>query len=277
MGLLFVFAVLSAHGQDTSPWKGEPTRLDVLVGDTEKYIAKMREDYRVSEEFSRAVEAAIGKHAEDTCIGDYEGFITALAALADEAQSQQGVEPTALEGFRNIFKTDLLMNCPQDMVLVEGSYCIDKHEYPGKEGESPQGGVLWAEAKETCEKAGKHLCTEKEWFRACKGPACIENSFPETFDFKACGVTNIFAPPDAEWKIKDREQCMSVYGVDDLAGGMWEWIEDEFHGGFHVLRNGASPGETRPACDKSIWLSPEEREAYAGFRCCAQPVITKPQ
>ena len=274
--ILFASISFSEVPRAASPWQGEPTRLDVLVTEIESFVAEEREKYSANEGFIKTVEDA-ASFMKDTCERDYFKFLKTLEKFAQEAVDGQTMEPNTLDEFRNIFKTDLILNCPQDMVLIDGTYCIDRHEYPGTDGESPLGSVLWSEAKEKCEAAGKRLCSENEWFRACSGPPCVENSFPESFNSFDCGATFAFEPPRGEWKIKDREQCRSIYGVDDLAGGIWEWVADEFRSGFRILRSGALPNEAQPACDKSLWLSPEAREPYAGFRCCAQPVVAIPQ
>ncbi|MEW6200719.1 MAG: SUMF1/EgtB/PvdO family nonheme iron enzyme [bacterium] len=274
--IIFASVLFSAVPATAAPWQGEPTRLDVLVAEIQSFVAEEREKYSANEGFLKTVEDAANL-MKDTCERDYSKFLETLEEFAQEAGNEQTMEPNTLERFYNIFKTDLMLRCPLDMVLIEGTYCIDRHEYPGAEGESPLGGVLWSEAGEKCEVAGKRLCTEKEWFRACSGPPCVENSFPESFNSGECGATFAFEPPKGEWKIKDREQCMSIYGVDDLAGGIWEWVADEYRVGLRILRSGALPNESQPSCDKSSWLSPDVREPYAGFRCCAQPVIAIPQ
>ena len=85
--------------------------------------------------------------------------------------------------------------CPQDMVLVAGSYCVDRWEaslveitptgeqpFPpnhrveerlvraqSRAGVEPQAYISGAEAQRACEMAGKRLCTAWEWWRACAG------------------------------------------------------------------------------------------------------------
>ena len=50
--------------------------------------------------------------------------------------------------------------CPDDMVNL-GDYCIDRQKSRTKEN--------WFEAAEACDVAGKRLCTNTEWLKACDG------------------------------------------------------------------------------------------------------------
>ena len=92
--------------------------------------------------------------------------------------------------------------CPAGMAMIEGTYCVDLYEgslvevlsrtrtrpwspfvtpTPGlraraqsRRGVTPQGYISQVQARAACAAAGKRLCTEPEWTRACKGPAPSE-------------------------------------------------------------------------------------------------------
>lgn len=88
------------------------------------------------------------------------------------------------------------VGCPDDMALIDGRYCIDRHEaavvevlgknktrpHPhyesvkglrvravSKKGVFPQGYISRNEAEGACKEAGKRLCQDDEWLHACKG------------------------------------------------------------------------------------------------------------
>src|SRR5258707_10573231 len=49
-------------------------------------------------------------------------------------------------------------------------YCVDKFEYPNKEGERPEVMNNFPQAQRKCAALGKRVCTETEWTMACEGP-----------------------------------------------------------------------------------------------------------
>ena len=49
-------------------------------------------------------------------------------------------------------------------------FCIDRYEFPNQPGNFPRVGAAFTEAEALCQKAGKRLCSEDEWEKACKGP-----------------------------------------------------------------------------------------------------------
>jgi formylglycine-generating enzyme len=91
---------------------------------------------------------------------------------------------------------DESMPCPLDMVLVQGSFCIDRWEGSlveitpsgtrplahnarveqrpvravSRPDVFPQAYISGAEAQRACQMAGKRLCSDQEWFDACEGP-----------------------------------------------------------------------------------------------------------
>ena len=97
--------------------------------------------------------------------------------------------------------------CPDDMVLVEGTFCptlrylchtgvdetqrcatayqkgvpcageqderrfcVDRYEWPNRRGAKPVVDVTWHDAKRMCAEKGKRLCRRSEWVLACEGP-----------------------------------------------------------------------------------------------------------
>jgi formylglycine-generating enzyme len=140
---------------------------------------------------------------------------------------------------------------------VHMHYCIDKYEWPNKEGEIPQDWMTWYDAKRATEAAGKRLCTAREWTLAAEGPdrkpvpygngyhrdstACNfdrhYSEVTETQAFKDLGLTAIDVfrsrtPNDAMSKALrmflvpsgSMPRCVSDYGVYDMAGNIDEWV-----------------------------------------------------
>ncbi len=161
--------------------------------------------------------------------------------------------------------------CPDGMVLANNA-CIDIFEHPNQTGAEPTGQIDWPAAQGACKAAGKRVCTEVEWVAACEGPAGRRWPTGDTFPVDACRVTT----PDrgatpAEPRAADPAgRCVTPEGAHDLAGNVWEWVDDGAGNG--VLRGGGwdlSAGfaqcrvRTTPPAD----LATKE----IGVRCCATP------
>ena len=207
--------------------------------------------------------------------------------------------------------------CPAGMLRIAGSssagFCIDRFEAslelvsdagetspwspyfnPGAHrviarsfrGAVPQGYMTGEEAKGACEEAGKRLCTDTEWLRACRGPD--GNIFPygNTRETGVCNdhrdlhpavelfgsVTNLTSPcinelHDTIDRTGSRTGCTTAEGAYDMVGNLHEWTADEagtFRGGFYVdtIENG-------PGC---LYVTTAHNTLHydysTGFRCC---------
>jgi formylglycine-generating enzyme required for sulfatase activity len=108
----------------------------------------------------------------------------------------------------------LRSRCAENMVLVEGSFCIDRYEAStesldangkvlgphtpyemhkhervravSRAGVHPQAHVTLEQARAACANAGKRLCTDGEWMQACRGPQLTKFPYGKTYDKTAC-------------------------------------------------------------------------------------------
>jgi formylglycine-generating enzyme required for sulfatase activity len=214
--------------------------------------------------------------------------------------------------------------CPAGMVLVEGTFCIDRYEaslqevlgrnrvrpwspyhtpVPGRRyraesrrGVVPQGYISQLAARAACGVAGKRLCTEEEWVRACKGPSpttwpygpqrqpgrCNDdgiNPVPrlygggDVFHDRPMNDPRLNTLPQSLVRTGQRPRCRNRYGVFDMVGNLHEWVDTVrggrgvFRGGFYadVLINGHG-------CDYATRAhAPGYHDYSTGFRCCAAP------
>jgi hypothetical protein len=205
--------------------------------------------------------------------------------------------------------------CPNGMLRIDDaasghSYCVDMFEgalelddgsswspyfNPGSRsvrarslrGAVPQGYISGAQAAAACANAGKRLCTDDEWRRACRGPDGLTYPYGNTREVGVCNdhrdvhpavelfgsVTMLGSPcinelHDTVDTTGSRTGCVTAEGAYDMMGNLHEWTADPagtFRGGYYVdtVINGPGCLYTTTAHDMSYW------DYSTGFRCCS--------
>ncbi len=172
-------------------------------------------------------------------------------------------------------------------------FCIDRYEWPNREGAHPAWMASWYDAQATCGSEGKRLCWDSEWVAACEGPDHTPFPYGRARDHDACNVDNLWIDPrlddlySSDTAIADRElgrldqsvasgampRCVSGFGVHDLTGNLDEWVTSEHppedKSAWAGLKGGAW-GHVRNACRPMTTSHPPDFKYYfISFRCCA--------
>jgi hypothetical protein len=210
--------------------------------------------------------------------------------------------------------------CPDGMTRVD-TFCIDRYEAslevvapdggraswspfvnPGNNvvsalsiaGATPQAYIDQVQASEACATAGKRLCTNAEWLRACRGSTGLTYPYGDVRMPGVCNDARAVHPaieyaatidatfaevlrnacidqlPNTLEPAGSRSGCVTEDGAYDMMGNLHEWTADPagtFRGGYFVdtVLNGDGCLYTTTAHDTLYW------DYSTGFRCCADP------
>ena len=185
--------------------------------------------------------------------------------------------------------------CPESMVLVERetlSFCIDKYEVTNESYMSwdtsydvYQGGgysialtdpvvnVEYSKAEATCFKMYKRFCYVDEWKTASGGYQRLAYPYGGEYDSLKCH-TNSEAHLGRVVPVGSMDSCVSVYGVYDLSGNVYEWVMTPLpeygpEGEYRHFAGGAWYSKENSGTNTIERAVPVgDKGHHIGFRCC---------
>lgn len=254
----------------------------------------------------------------------YAGPYQLEVDLVTAAGSDCFVSPIECDGMLPPFVNLVEMEAPGDAGCLPGmvrvdDFCVDRYEamvvedtgqgyvpvspfaHPedtqvlvalSVEGVTPQGHIDQLQAADACSMAGKRLCSNTEWLRACRGstsqtypygnalepgrcnddrdchPAVQLFESNDSFVWSSLGHACISQLPEGLAVTGEYSTCTTDEGALDMMGNLHEWTSDPagtFRGGFYVdtVINGAGCGYATTAHDVY------HHDYSTGFRCCA--------
>ena len=211
------------------------------------------------------------------------------------------------------------VSCPDGMVRSD-DFCVDRFEAslveldgagsvvaswspyftPGTtrvravslEGSVPQGYITQVQAAEACQEAGKRMCSDAEWLRACQGSGSTTYPYGDTLESQRCNdsrerhpVIEYFGTSE-DWIWSElghpcisqipaslditgsNDACASEDGALDMMGNLHEWTSEPagtFRGGFYADTEINGPGCLYATTAHNV----QHWDYSTGFRCCA--------
>jgi formylglycine-generating enzyme required for sulfatase activity len=134
-------------------------------------------------------------------------------------------------------------------------------QYPDFRGpDQPANGVSWDDARTYCAWRGKRLPREAEFERAVRGED--DRRFPWGGEAPTHALT-VFATGRTE-PVGTHPEGRGPYGHEDLAGNVWEWMEDEYDP-FAYRRSSAAVGRPGTCAEILEALDELRRNHRQGF------------
>lgn len=243
-------APVARAGEDIVSRSGKKVKLNGVGQDTDSNIVEYRWDFDNDGKIDwSSKENGMTETA-------FESYTTAVFSVMDSDSS------ISYDSIRIII-------CPDGMQTIENEkFCIDTYEYPNKKGETPVLNVTYAQARESCQKQGKRLCTPQEWESACRNEK-EKNRYPygKNFVMERC---NTLGNPVTKNKVSKSgffHDCRGDAGILDMSGNAAEWTQSQ-GGEPYVFGGSWQSGVNESTCGSKFQLQGGGKYFYVGFRCC---------
>jgi formylglycine-generating enzyme required for sulfatase activity len=157
---------------------------------------------------------------------------------------------------------------------INSSATIERYYGNPKFDQYPVVSVSWEMAKAYCEWRGARLPSEAEWEKAARGSDGRTYPWGDGLDASYANFDQNDTSPVGSYP-----KGQSVYGVYDLAGNVWEWVNDWYAADYYQASPAANPtgpdtGEFHVLKGGSWYFS--DLGLRSAYRSAAAPDYTRP-
>jgi formylglycine-generating enzyme required for sulfatase activity len=134
--------------------------------------------------------------------------------------------------------------------------------------------VDWNMAKTYCKWRGADLPTEAQWEKAARGTRGGTYPWGEGID---CSNANYLGCSEGTTSVTTHQGGISPYGVYDMAGNVWEWVEDWYFESYYSnsqMENPPGPDSGDLRVVRSGAWNQDAINVRASFRNAKAPAIT---
>jgi serine/threonine-protein kinase len=177
-------------------------------------------------------------------------------------------------------------NACQPPITVKSDPMSDYYGNP-QYGDYPVTLVSWTSANTYCNWAGERLLTEAEWEKAARGTD--KRTYPWGNSSPTCSLANYSDCVGALSVAGGHPDGASPYGALDMAGNLWEWVQDWYSASYYAISpldnpQGPTTGKTHvvrggswfivPGGNNDLYIRSANRggdltkvDSGVGFRC----------
>jgi formylglycine-generating enzyme required for sulfatase activity len=131
--------------------------------------------------------------------------------------------------------------------------------------------VSWQEANEYCKRTGKRLPTGKEWEKAARAGASSKYYWGDTLVKNNANCNDCGGQWGGLETAPARSFPPNAWGLYDMAGNVWEWVDESHNKIFKVLRGGSWVDDSSfISSAASYFVLPDNRSSDIGFRCAKE-------